>query len=161
MQIDNVQSISFLKAFLGVILVILAAFAYPMGNRKMMEVCENRFSTIQRVFGMTLCSMPLWIFLSLINLFTNKLPSSTQIYQSFIVAVFSGVIATILFFKATDLVKEDTHKLAIVESTQSGEVLFSILGGVLLFGDKSPSFMGYLGILLIIVGMILNSFHRE
>ena len=161
MQFENAQNISFLKAFFGVILVIIAAFAYPLGNRKMMEVCGNRFSTIQRVFGMTLCSMPLWITFSLANLFTNKFPSSSQILQSFIVAIFSGVIATILFFKATDLVKNDTHKLAVIESTQSGEVLFSVLGGVLLFGDNPPSLMGYLGIFFIIVGMTLNSFQRK
>lgn len=161
MQFENAQNISFLKAFFGVILVIIAAFAYPLGNRKMMEVCGDRFSTIQRVFGMTLCSMPLWITFSLTNLFTNKFPSSSQILQSFIVAIFSGVIATILFFKATDLVKNDTHKLAVIESTQSGEVLFSVLGGVLLFGDKQPSLTGYLGIVFIIVGMTLNSFQRK
>ena len=161
MQIDNAHSIRVSKALLGVFLVILAAFSYPLGNRKMMEICENRFSTIQRVFGMTLCSMPLWTLLSTVNLFRNNFPNSSQIYQSLIVAIFSGVIATILFFKATDLVKSDTHKLAIIESTQAGEVLFSILGGVLIFGDKNPSGTGYFGIILIIIGMMLNSFHKE
>lgn len=161
MQIDNIHSISISKTLLGVFLVILAAFAYPLGNRKMMEICENKLSTIQRVFGMTLCSMPLWILLSTINLLRNNFPSSSQIYQSLIVAVFSGVIATILFFKATDLVKNNTHNLAIIESTQAGEVLFSILGGVLIFGDKNPSVIGYFGIILIVIGMMLNSFHKE
>ena len=46
MQFDNAQNISFLKAFFVVILVIIAAFAYPLRNRKMMEVCGDRFSTI-------------------------------------------------------------------------------------------------------------------
>ncbi|WP_315080976.1 multidrug resistance efflux transporter family protein [uncultured Clostridium sp.] len=47
--------------------------------------------------------------------------------QSFSVAVFSGVIATIFFFKAINIVKNNLYKLAIIESTQSGEVLFTIL----------------------------------
>ena len=37
-------------------------------------------------------------------IFTVGLPSSGQVFQSFIVAVSSGVIATILFFMATDRV---------------------------------------------------------
>ena len=48
------------------------------------------------------------------------------------VALFSGVIATILFFKATDLVKENLRQLAVIEATQSGEVLFTLLGGILI-----------------------------
>ena len=91
MQFENAQNISFLKAFFGVILVIIAAFAYPLGNRKMMELCKNSLNTIQRVYGMTLASMPLWIILSIINIANNDFPSSSQIFQSLIVAIFSGI----------------------------------------------------------------------
>lgn len=157
MQINNIQKIDIGKSFLGLLLVLLAAFSYPLGNRKMMEVCQQRFTTIQRVFGMTLCSMPFWIFLSLINILKNDLPSHNQIQQSIIVAIFSGVIATILFFKATNMVKHDSHKLAIIESTQVGEVLFSVIGGVFIFNDNSPSLLGYSGIILVIIGMILST----
>ena len=137
--------------------VILAAFAYPLGNRKMMEVCGDRFNTFQRVFGMTLCSMPFWIIISISGVLSVGLPSKGQIVQSLIVAVFSGIIATILFFKATDIVSSDTHKLAVIESTQSGEVIFTLLGGVFIFHDKIPTLIGLIGIMLVIIGMILNS----
>ena len=59
MQFEKAKDITDLKTLLVEISpVILAAFSYPLGNRKMIEVCNNRFNTIQRVFGMTLCSMP-------------------------------------------------------------------------------------------------------
>ena len=56
------------------------------------------------------------------------LPSGGQILQSLIVAVFSGVVATLLFFEATNLVKHNHKQLAVVEATQAGEVLFTLLG---------------------------------
>ena len=157
MQLEEAKNIMALKAILGIGPVVIAAFAYPLGNRKMIEVCENKFSTFQRVFGMTLCSMPFWIIISLWGLLTVGLPNKGQLVQSFIVAVFSGIIATILFFKATDIVSYDTHKLAVVEATQSGEVIFTLLGGVIIFHDKTPNPVSLIGITLVVIGMILNS----
>ncbi|MBU3155663.1 multidrug resistance efflux transporter family protein [Clostridium estertheticum] len=156
-QFQQAKDISALKAFIGILPVILAAFSYPLGNRKMIEVCNNRFSTFQRVFGMTLCSMPFWIIISLFSLLTVGLPSEGQVVQSLLVAIFSGIIATILFFKATDLVSSDVRMLAVVESTQSGEVIFTLLGGVFIFHDKIPTLIGLIGIMLVVIGMILNS----
>jgi len=157
MQFEEAKNMSLLKILLGIVPVVLAAFAYPLGNRKMMEICDNKFSTFQRVFGMTLCSMPFWIMISSYAVLSVGLPSKGQIAQSLIVAVFSGIIATILFFKATDIVSSNTHKLAVVESTQSGEVIFTLLGGVFIFHDKIPTLIGLIGIILVVIGMILNS----
>ena len=157
MQFEEARNIPWLETLLGIVPVILAAFAYPLGNRKMMEICDNKFTTFQRVFGMTLCSMPFWIIISISGVLSVGLPSKEQIIQSLIVAVFSGIIATILFFKATDIVSSDTHRLAVVESTQSGEVLFTLLGGVFIFHDKIPTLIGLIGIMLVVIGMILNS----
>lgn len=157
MQFEEGKNISGLKTLLGILPVILAAFAYPLGNRKMIEVCGNRLNTFQRVFGMTLCSMPFWIIISVSGVLSAGLPSKGQIIQSLIVAVFSGIIATILFFKATDIVSNDIYKLAVIESTQSGEVIFTLLGGVYIFHDKTPPLIGLTGILLVVIGMIINS----
>ncbi|OOM75371.1 hypothetical protein CLPUN_33170 [Clostridium puniceum] len=157
MQFEEGKSISGLKTLVGIIPVILAAFSYPLGNRKMMEACENKLNTFQRVFGMTLCSMPFWIIVSIFGVLTVGLPSKGQVLQSLIVALFSGIIATILFFKATDMVSHDIHKLAVIESTQSGEVIFTLLGGVFIFQDKIPTLIGLIGIIIVIIGMILNS----
>ncbi|WOO36805.1 multidrug resistance efflux transporter family protein [Anaerocolumna sp. AGMB13020] len=137
--------------------ILVAATAYPLGNRKMMEQSKDRITTIERVYGMVLCSLPFWCFLSAIGFINVGLPTNAQLLQSFLVALFSGILATLLFFKATDNVKHNQKQLAVVESTQAGEVLFTLLGGILLLGDPLPNFTGFTGILFIIIGMLLNS----
>lgn len=138
--------------------VLIAAFSYPLGNRKAMRLCAGRFTTLQRVFGMTLASMPFWLLLSVAGLLTVGPPPPSQVLQTFIVALSSGIVATLLFFGATDLVHGDMHRLAAVESTQAGEVVFTLLGGVLVFGDRVPGSLGFLGLALVVGGMTLNSF---
>lgn len=140
------------------LLILLAAFSYPMGNRKMMVHCkQDQLSTTQRVFGMTLMSTPFWLLLSVFAVADAGLPSGGQILQSLIVAVFSGVVATLLFFEATNLVKHNHKQLAVVEATQAGEVLFTLLGGCLFLGDSLPSLLGFFGIAIVTIGIIGNS----
>lgn len=140
------------------LLILLAAFAYPLGNRKMMVHCkQDQLSTTQRVFGMTLMSTPFWLLLSVFAVADAGLPSGGQILQSLIVAVFSGVVATLLFFEATNLVKHNHKQLAVVEATQAGEVLFTLLGGCLFLGDSLPSLLEFFGIAIVTIGIIGNS----
>jgi drug/metabolite transporter (DMT)-like permease len=158
MQGDQADSLS-AKAFMwGVLPVIIASFAYPLGNRKMMVVCGNRLDAYQRVLGMTLASLPFWLLLSIYGAATIGLPSIGQTVQSLLVALFSGVIATVLFFKATDLVKGNMSKLAAVEATQSFEVLFAVSGEWLILSAPLPTFVSWVGMLLVIIGMILHSY---
>ena len=105
MQMEHAKQLSTESLLLGVIPVLIASFAYPLGNRKMMDVCEGRLDAYQRVLGMTLASLPFWFLLSLYGFYTIGLPSKGQSFQSLLVALFSGVVATVLFFKATDLVR--------------------------------------------------------
>ena len=123
----------------------------------MMALCPPEIGTIARIYGMTLCSLPFWLMRALYVLFTRGLPSASQTIQSLGVAVLSGVIATLFFFKATDLVKESQRQLAVVESTQSFEVLFTLIGGVLLLQDSLPDTFGWVGVGLIVLGMVLSS----
>lgn len=156
-QYEQATAISLKQTLLSIIPIIIAAFSYPLGNRKMMEICNDKLDTFQRIYGMTLCSMPFWIILSVLGVVKDGLPGSNQVFQSFIVAVFSGIIATYLFFKATDMAKDNAIELAIVESTQSGEVIFAILGEIIVLEGVLPNKIGLLGLFLIILGMILNS----
>lgn len=158
---EEAKKISIIDSLFVVVPVLFAAFSYPLGNRKMMELCSSRLNTLQRVFGMTLCSIPFWIIIVIFGFVQTGPPGHNQLIQSFIVAVSSGVIATIMFFKATDMVKGDTHKLAVVESTQVGELIFTLLGGVLVFHDTIPTTLGIVGIILVAVGMMVNSFIQE
>lgn len=157
LQVPNMQSDSSSQNLLAFIPILIAAFSYPLGNRKMMQHCPEGIDTISRVFGMTLCSMPFWLIVAILSSIYSGPPENGQILQSLGVALFSGVIATILFFHATDLVKKNQKQLAIVEATQCGEVIFTLLGGILVLGDPIPNTIGFAGIILIIVGMILNS----
>lgn len=157
MLVEEATSVSISNAILIILPVIIAAFSYPLGNRKMMEICENKLNTIQRIFGMTLCSIPFWIILSIFGLTSAGLPSGGQVFQCLLVAIFSGIIATILFFKATDMVNGDMTKLAVIECTQSGEVIFTLLGGILILNDNTPTLLSLLGVALVIIGMVLNS----
>jgi len=158
-QIPQAQSVSFKSLMLGILPVIVAAFAYPLGNRKMMDVCGGRIDTFQRVLGMTIASMPAWIIMAIYALFTVGLPSTGQIFQSLLVGISSGVIATILFFIATDRVKDHQGKLAAVEATQSTEILFVIIGEVILLGIPFPNSIALAGLGVIIVGMLLHSYY--
>ncbi|MGN1031460.1 MAG: multidrug resistance efflux transporter family protein [Butyricicoccaceae bacterium] len=142
---------------LALIPIVIAAFSYPLGNRKMMQYCPQEIDTIQRVFGMTLCSMPFWLITALVAWLRAGAPSSGQVLQSAVVAIFSGIIATILFFRATDMVKHNPKQLALIEATQSGEVIFTLIGGILVLGDSVPTAIGAVGLALIIGGMVLNS----
>lgn len=156
-QADHGDQLSVKDVLLGVLPVLLAAFAYPLGNRKMMEVCEDRIDTYQRVLGMTIASLPLWIVLSLYAVVHAGAPTAGQVGQSALVAVCSGVIATVLFFTATERVKGSSHQLAAVEATQAGEIIFTILGEMLLLGAVFPTVMSWMGMICIVVGMIIHS----
>lgn len=160
-QFEEAKKITDKNVLAGILPVLIAAFAYPLGNRKMIEVCSKKLTTIQRVFGMTLCSMPFWIVIGVFGLSDSGMPGEGQIVQSFVVAVFSGIIATFLFFKATDMVCHDVGKLALIESTQSGEVIFTLLGGIFVFHDRIPTLMGFIGILIVVTGMILNNLFQS
>lgn len=157
LQIDHFQHLNAAGMLQAFLLILLAAVSYPLGNRKMMQHCPPSLSTVQRVFGMTLCSMPFWLVLSAVAGITHGAPSTGQLCQSFLVALSSGVVATILFFAATNLVRNNQRQLALIEATQAGEVLFTLLGGILFLGDSMPSLSGMVGITVIVVGMIGNS----
>lgn len=158
MQMEHAKQLSLENVLFGIVPILIASFAYPLGNRKMMEVCEGRLDAYQRVLGMTIASLPLWFLLSAFGIFTVGMPSGSQAFQSLLVAIFSGVIATVLFFMATDMVRGSMPKLAAVEATQSMEVLFALAGELLFLSILFPSPMSWLGIVIVIVGMILHSY---
>ncbi|MNE25771.1 hypothetical protein D3C80_1191100 [compost metagenome] len=108
---------------------------------------------------MLICSLPFWFILSGYELVVNQNPPQTSQYlQTFIVAICSGVIATALFFYATDKVSNDEKSLAAVEATQSTEVLFALIGEIVLLNIPMPDTFAITGIALLLIGMMLHSF---
>ena len=62
MQVEHASSLGIRETVLCVVPVLIAAFAYPLGNRKMMQVCKGELDVFQRVLGMTLASLPFWFY---------------------------------------------------------------------------------------------------
>ena len=144
----------------ALLLVMIAAIAYPLGNRQMMRYTRHRsadFSVYQRTLGMTLGSMPFWIVTMGIGWVQQGLPSIHVTLGALAIALFSGVVATLLFFAATDLAQGRASWLARIEATQSLEIVFTVLLASLLFGQRWPTAEQGLGLLIIMAGMILHS----
>ncbi|MFC5605143.1 multidrug resistance efflux transporter family protein [Sporosarcina koreensis] len=160
-QIPNAKSVDVRTLSLGIFPVLIAAFAYPLGNRKMMDLLQGKLDTFQRVLAMTLMTIPVWIGFAVYAMFTVGPPSMNQVIQSLIVAVSSGVIATTLFFMATDLVQHDQGKLAAVEATQSTELIFAMIGEMLILHIALPGALSLIGIVVIIIGMGLHSYQTS
>lgn len=157
MQAKEAGHIS-LKAFLlGFLPVVIAAFLYPLGNRKMMELCQGRIDTFQRTLGMALSSLPVSILFAIYGTATVGLPSKAQLSQALLLALCSGVAASLLFFLATDMAKNNMTLLAAVESTQSGTMVFTVLGEVVLLNGAFPTGISLVGMIVIMAGMVLNS----
>lgn len=157
MQFDKFQSLPDLKQLLiSFFLTIAAAFLWPLGNRMLLVELEKRdikLDTFERILGMGLGSLPVLIGLSFIGYVETGLPGNTQIISSLIAAIASGIIGGFLFFKATHLVRNNPVAFAAVESTQSGAIIFTLLGEVLIIHSPWPGFYGTVGMLIIFSGL--------
>ena len=101
---------------------------------------------------MTLGSFPFWIVLGLVV--RPELPQSSQVINTFLVALLSGVAATSIFLYAREHATTSSE-VAGVDATQASEIIFALIGGMLLLGSPLPSALGLFGIALIIVGLVL------
>jgi len=143
--------------------VLIAAFAYPIGNQLVWEarlgenkriphishpILENGFA---RVLLLTVGSLPFW---GLILLLTSPPPpSSGQLLSTALVALLSGVIATTIFLYARHLCKQP-YEIAAVDATQSMEVVFSLIGEIIFLNGALPGTIGLIGVALTMVGLI-------
>jgi drug/metabolite transporter (DMT)-like permease len=152
-QAEHVAAVGTHALLAGVLPVLVAAFAYPAGNRKTMEVAGGTLDTWQRILAMTLASLPFWLVLSTVGLVRAGTPGGDQLAQCAVVAVLGGILATTLFFAATARVRHRPARLAAVEATQSGEVVFAAGLEVLLLGIAFPSPLAWCGIALIVGGI--------
>src|SRR5690606_37416890 len=118
-----------------------AAVAYPVGNRLLLlhlERTGEELNATQRVFGMTLVSQPLWALIAAFAWSRAGVPSTEQVLLAAGVALSAGVIATILFFQATGMVRHHPVALGATEAMQAGELLFAMVLGALFLGEAWP-----------------------
>jgi drug/metabolite transporter (DMT)-like permease len=137
--------------------VLGAAVAYPLGNRLLLLHLERSGETLnaaQRVFGLTLASQPMWWLVAAWAWADSGAPSVGQVGLAAGVALSAGVIATILFFQATGMVRNNPTALGAVEAMQAAELLFAIGIGALLLGEPWPGAVGLCGATLIVVGIV-------
>jgi len=140
--------------------VAISAFAYPLGNRGLLLHLERagiELNATQRVFGMTLASQPLWWAVMIYAFGQAGVPPLGQVGLAAGVALGAGVIATVLFFQATGMVRFDPTALAAAEAMQAAEILFATLIGALWLGEAWPQGRALLGTLIVIVGIVVFS----
>jgi drug/metabolite transporter (DMT)-like permease len=147
----------------GVIPVVIAAFAYPVGNQLLNFAKHGNHSLISHIDSpvlkdsptcvllMTMGSIPFWVLLLVIV--APPPPLKNQLINTGIVAISSGIIATSIFYKARNASKSP-YIISAVDATQSGEVIFSLAGEILLLNGALPNLTGGIGIIIILVGII-------
>lgn len=113
------------------------------------SLLQNAFN---KVWLMTLGSFPFWLVLG--AFIQPEPPATTQLFNTLLVALLAGVAATSIFFYAREQAVTSSE-VAGVDSTQASEVIFALIGGILLLDNAIPSAMGLVGIGLIILGLIL------
>ena len=151
-NMENLQS-----QVVNIFLMIIASFAYPIGNQLVWEH-QNDKTSFEKVFLLTLGSFPFWIILSLF--FDVGLPSSSQFTSIFVVAILSGIMATSLFLYARSKA-QNSSQIALIDATQSSEVIFTLTIEMIFLSVITPSFMMMSGILCVIVGMLLLAYFNK
>jgi drug/metabolite transporter (DMT)-like permease len=176
-NLGQAQAAPWQEVLLGALPVIVSAFAYPAGLQLVWEASARGrqagaepavrgpfggrippiddpalANTFTRVLLLALGSLPFWLLAVLLS--QPPPPAPGQWLNTLLVALFSGVIATSLFLAARHLAR-GAYELAAVDATQSAEVIFSVAGEAILLGGVLPGALGWAGIGLTVVGLVL------
>lgn len=145
-----------MAAWIALASVVVGAVCYPLGNRKILlhlERTGDDLNATQRVYGMTLASQPVWLAVCAFAGWQSGWPGGGQVLLTFGVALLSGVVATVLFFQATGMVRNNPTALGAAEAMQASEVLFASLLGALFLGEAWPSGLGAAGAIVVVAGI--------
>jgi drug/metabolite transporter (DMT)-like permease len=163
-NVGQVEAADWSVILWGALPVMIAAFAYPVGLQMVWEaragghtwlphivapVLDDSFA---RVLLLTLGSLPFWLMALVVT--QPPPPTTGQWLSTALVALLSGVIATSLFVYARHQAR-NAYELAAVDATQAGEVLFALVGEVLLLNGALPDLLALIGIGLTILGLVL------
>ncbi|NUS39306.1 MAG: multidrug resistance efflux transporter family protein [Lysobacter sp.] len=144
-------------AWVALACVLGAAVLYPLGNRLLLlhlERTAEPLNATQRVFGMTLASQPLWWLVAGYAWIQAGAPPPAQVWLAGGVALSAGVIATILFFQATGMVRDLPAALGAAEAMQAAELLFASVLGALFLHEAWPRGVALWGGVLVVAGII-------
>ena len=163
-NLAQVQHATWRDVLLGGLPVLISAVAYPAGLQLLWEARAGGHTRIPhivdpvlddsfaRVLLLTLGSLPFW--LAVIALNQPPAPSTGQWVSTALVALLSGVVATSLFVYARHHA-HGAYELAAVDATQAGEVIFALLGEVILLGGTLPGPVAFGGVALTLLGLVL------
>lgn len=157
MQLGHASGLLDRAGWIALACLLVAAFAFPLGNRMLLLHLEGTGETLnatQRVFGMTLASQPLWWLLAAYAWDSAGAPTVPQLWLAAAVALFAGVVAMVLFFQATGMVRSQPLALGGVEAMQASEVVFALLIGMLVLGEERPGSVALWGAGLVVLGIV-------
>ena len=157
MQVGHARGGLDAAAWFALACVLGAAVAFPLGNRLLLLHLERSgedLNAAQRVFGMTLASQPLWWAIAAYAWWQAGPPPMQQLLLATAVAVCAGIIASILFYEATGMVRDNPAALGTVEAMQGAEILFTTLFGVMLLQEAWPRGAAAWGAGLVLLGIV-------
>lgn len=158
LQLGHAQGSLDRAGWIALACVLGSAVLYPLGNRLLLlhlERSGESLNATQRVFGMTLASQPAWWLLSAFAWQQAGLPSTAQVWLAAGVALSAGIVATVLFFQATGMVRRDPVALGAVEAMQAAELLFATVLGVAFLREAWPRGIALWGAGLVMLGIVL------
>lgn len=165
----SVEASTMKDLLMGGLPVLVAAFCYPVGNQLVWEavngnprlpdindpLLENPFN---KVLLMSMGSVPFWLIL--VAAVRPALPSRGQLINTALVALFSGILATSLFLYARNR-SQRASELAAVDATQSSEVVFALIGEMVILGAPLPGVVAIAGIVIVFAGLALFIRYQE
>jgi drug/metabolite transporter (DMT)-like permease len=148
---------------LGVLPVLVAAFAFPTGNQLVQEgrngghrwipalTSPITASATARVLLLTIGSVPFWLLTLLVP--HPAVPTSQQLFGTAMVALCATVIGTSIFLSARQSAGRDANAVAKVDATQAAHTVFSLAGEIVFLSAMLPGALGWAGMALVLVGL--------
>lgn len=169
---EHASETSLQMALLGAVPALISACAYPIGNQLVWEArMGERFkrfiphierpeldNSFCKILVLTLGSIPFWLLLLAVTM--PAAPSTSQVFNTAVIALFSGVIAYSLFLLARQRAR-NSFEITAVDATQAFEAVFTLAGEMILIGAAIPSATSFLGIALIIGGVMSYTFFQS
>ncbi|OOR85530.1 multidrug resistance efflux transporter family protein [Moraxella canis] len=155
----------------GALPALAAGFCFPIGNQMLWyatrtpsdHVWRRRIphltntliaNPLHKVWLLSVGSLPFWLILSL--WVQPPILGISQAFNALLVALFAGVIATSIFLLARSQAN-NSGQVAAVDATQATEVIFSLIGGMILLGTPIPPILSWAGIIMVTAGLVLFS----
>lgn len=161
----------------GALPAFIAAFCFPIGNQliwqastvndknptatsvreRLLNLLPNVDSDLlknplHKVWLLSAGSLPIWLILGL--MVQPPAVSVSQITVTFLVALLAGVLGTSIFLYARSRANSP-NDVAMVDATQASEIIFALIGGMLLLSTPMPSVVSMVGIVMVIAGLVL------